>query len=68
MSANPERMRPTEASIAPHVIEANAIVFQAANGIIQEQSDLLPGKRDVKLVIAATRFLKGVQQSPRKPL
>lgn len=57
MPFNPERMRPTEASLAPVVKEANQIVFFAISTILQEKSD-------TKTVIAANNFLKGVKQFP----
>lgn len=63
MPSNPERMRPTDASMAPIVIEANAIVFHAANQVVKKERAKSFLNRNGQLIIAAGRFMKGITTS-----
>lgn len=64
MPFNPERMRPTEASNALIVKEANEVIFQTAKTVIREEKSKSILTRSGQLIIAANRFLKGVKQFP----
>jgi len=54
MPANPERMRPTDASQTTIVVEANEIVFQAARQIRDQETNQT---RQSSFAKAAERFM-----------